>query len=162
MPFLDILIIPQSDGSLMTTVFRKPTQTDQYLQWDSYHTISAKYSVISVLYERAKAVCSNLQQLHEEQEHLQKVLTRCKYQEWALKRMINKINAPVISNDNKKKKKPTSSSNNSNIKRNYIVVPYTNGLSESMKNVRNMEFKYTLKGAGSSMTSWWHPKTKTI
>ena len=50
--------------------------------------------------------------------------------------MKNKINAPVISNDNKKKtKKPTSCSNNSNIKRNYTVVPYTKGLSESIKNV---------------------------
>ena len=49
MPFLDTLVIPQSDGSLMTTVYRKPTHTDQYLQWHSHHAISAKYSVISTL-----------------------------------------------------------------------------------------------------------------
>ena len=86
MPFLDTLVIPQSDGSLMTTVYRKPTHTDQYLQWDSHHALSAKYSVISTLYYRAKVVCSKQQQLHEE-EHLQKILTRCKYPEWALNRM---------------------------------------------------------------------------
>ena len=40
MPFLDTLVIPQSDGSLMTTVYRKPNHTDQYLQWDSHHAIS--------------------------------------------------------------------------------------------------------------------------
>ena len=33
MPFLDILIMPCEDGSLATTVFRKPTYTDLYMQW---------------------------------------------------------------------------------------------------------------------------------
>ena len=45
MPFLDILIAPEEDDSLTTSVFRKPTHTDLYLQWDSHHTIPSKYSV---------------------------------------------------------------------------------------------------------------------
>ena len=45
MPFLDILITPMDDGSLQTSVYRKPTHTDLYLQWDSHHTIPSKYSV---------------------------------------------------------------------------------------------------------------------
>ena len=97
MPFLDTLVIPQSEGSLITTAFRKPTHTDHYLQWDSCHAISAKCSLISTLFHRAEAVCSTLHHLHEEQEHLQKVLTRCKYPGWALNRMENKISAPVLS-----------------------------------------------------------------
>ena len=32
LPFLDILITPNKDGRLDTTVYRKPTHTDQYLQ----------------------------------------------------------------------------------------------------------------------------------
>ena len=93
MPFLDTLVIPQPNGSLTTTVFRKPTHTDQYLQWDIHHAISAKYSVISTLLHRAKAACSTTQHLHEEQEHLQNVLTRCKYPMWAFNRIKSKIRA---------------------------------------------------------------------
>ena len=58
-PFLDILVTPQEDGTLTSKVYRKPTHTDQYLQWDSHHNLACKYSVINTLTHRAKAVCSN-------------------------------------------------------------------------------------------------------
>ena len=54
MPFLDTMFISQSDDSLTTNVFRKPTHTDQYLQQNSHHAISAKYSVISTLFTGLK------------------------------------------------------------------------------------------------------------
>ena len=79
MPFLDTLVIMNGDGSLNTKVYRKPTHTDLYLQWESHHSIVAKYSVINTLHHRAKAVCSNNQLLKEEEDHLQEVLTGNKY-----------------------------------------------------------------------------------
>ena len=48
-PFLDTIVKPEADGSLSITVYRKPTHTDQYLQWDSHHHLSAKFSVIQTL-----------------------------------------------------------------------------------------------------------------
>ena len=65
MPFLDILITPKEYGSLSTSVFRKPTHTYLYLQWDSHHTISSKYSVAGTLYHRAKTICSDPQLLQK-------------------------------------------------------------------------------------------------
>ena len=56
MPFLDILITPKEDGRISTSVCRKPTHTDLYLQWDSHHTIPSKYSVVGTLYYRAKTI----------------------------------------------------------------------------------------------------------
>ena len=54
MPFLDTLVPAKSDGSLSNSIYRKPTHTNQYLQWDSYHAIANKYSVINSLLHRAK------------------------------------------------------------------------------------------------------------
>ena len=58
-PFLDVLILPDEEGSLKTTVYRKPTHTDLYLQWDSNHTVLSKYSVVGSLQHRANTICSN-------------------------------------------------------------------------------------------------------
>ena len=93
-PFLDTLVTPCSDGSLSTRVYRKPTHTDLYLQWDSHHTIAAKYSVVSTLHHRAKAVCSTQQLLEEEEHHLQKVLKENKYTNWALNRVKTRSRHP--------------------------------------------------------------------
>ena len=65
-PFLDTLITPQIDGTLTTSVYRKPTHTDLYLQWGSHHNLAHKYSVINTLTHSARAVCSNPQLLKEE------------------------------------------------------------------------------------------------
>ena len=94
---MDTVVIPKNDGSLLTTVYRKPTHTNQYLEWDSHHAISAKYSDISTLFHRANDVCSTKEQLEEEHTHthIQKVLTSCKYSRWALNRMKKKTSAPV-------------------------------------------------------------------
>ena len=56
--FLDTIVKPEADGRLSITVYRKPTHTAQYLQWDSYHHLSAKYSVINTFTHRE----NNLQQ----------------------------------------------------------------------------------------------------
>ena len=86
-PFLDTLVTPQSDGSLQTKVYRKPTHTNQYLQWDSCHAMSNKYSVISSLLHRTKHICSNKELPEEEQMQIQEALSTCKYRAWAINRM---------------------------------------------------------------------------
>ena len=55
---LDTLITPQKDGTLTTSVYRKSTHTDLYLQWDSHHNQACKYTVINTIKHQAKVVCS--------------------------------------------------------------------------------------------------------
>ena len=57
LPFLDTLTNPTSN-SIDSTVYRKPTHTDRYLDYNLNHLISAKLSVIHTLIHIAKQVCS--------------------------------------------------------------------------------------------------------
>ena len=136
MPFLDTLVIPQPDGSLETTVYRKPTNTDQYLHWDSHYTMIAKYSVVSSLHHRATAVCSNPQLLQRAKEHLQEVLSKYSYPMLAWGKMKMKCRAQAIPVNNITGTN-TSTSTTSNNQSPHMVVPYTKGLSWSLKNVCN-------------------------
>ena len=88
-PFLDTIVKPEVNGSLSITVYRKPTHTDQYLQWDN---LSAKFSVINTLSHNAKNVCSNPALLKQEKEHLSKALTQCKYPKWGLDKVEKRCN----------------------------------------------------------------------
>ena len=91
-PFHHTLVTLLADNPLSITVYHKPTHNDQYLQWDSHHSLSAKYSVIGTLTHRAKTVCTNPELLQRELQHLRKALVRCKYPPWA----INKVRSKVL------------------------------------------------------------------
>ena len=84
LPFLDTLITIQPDNTLNTTVFRKPTHTDQYLHWDSNHHITAKQSVFNTLAHRAKTVSSTQDSLDKELDHIKTALKHCQFPSWAL------------------------------------------------------------------------------
>ena len=86
--FLDTLVKPEADISLSISVYHKPTHTDQYLQWDSHHNLSAKNSVIGTL--RAKIVCTGPELFNEELQYLWEVLAKCKYPRWAIQKVQSK------------------------------------------------------------------------
>ena len=151
LPFLDTIVLPQPDNSLLTSVYRKPTHTDLYLQWDSHHHLSAKYSVINTLMHRARTVCSNNQLLMEE-DHLTRALSNCRYPTWALNR------AKFTNRHNTRTKKNKTTNNK---KKSYIVVPYMKGLSESCKNIcRRHGIEMYFKGANTIRQLLVHPKDK--
>ena len=128
-PFLDILNTPNEDGSLSTTVYRKPTHTDLYLQLDSHHTVSSKYSVIGTLHHRAETICSSSQLLQQEEQYLQKAPQKCKYPAWAL----NRVKIRTKGSANKNRRDTANSGQNNNNQKPYMVLPYYKGLSESLK-----------------------------
>ena len=131
MSFLDILITPEEDGSLNTTVYRKPTHTDLYLEWDSHHTIPSKYSVIGTLHHRAQTTCSTPQLLQQKEDHLYRALAKCKYPAWALNRIKIKSKNPA-KNNNRSNNTNSGRDNNQNP---YVIVLYYKRQRESLKKV---------------------------
>ena len=72
LPFLGTLTKPTSN-SMESTVYRKPTHTDRYLDYNSNHPISEKLSVIHTLILRAKQGYSTHEFLAKETDHLQEL-----------------------------------------------------------------------------------------
>ena len=59
LPFLDILLNREEDGSISTSVYRKATHTDQYLSFHSHHPAAHKRAVVRTLMCRAEALSSS-------------------------------------------------------------------------------------------------------
>ena len=96
MPFLDMLITPTEDGRLNTTGLQEAHPYRHVIQtWDSHHPISSKYNVVGTLHHRVKTVCSTPDKLKREEEHLSRVLTKCKYPTWAINRVKMKMRKPA-------------------------------------------------------------------
>ncbi|XP_046578806.1 uncharacterized protein LOC124286471 [Haliotis rubra] len=63
----------KDNNKLQTSVYRKPTRTDQYLHFSSNHPLQVKRGIIATLARRAKNISSTNQGLEVELEHLRHV-----------------------------------------------------------------------------------------
>ena len=164
-PFLDTIVKPEENGGLSITVYRKPTHTDQYLQWDSHHNLSAKFSVINTLSHGAQTVCSNPELLKQEKEHLRKALTQCKYPNWALDKVekrLNRSSSEAIDGVNNQGTNSTPAATKEVKSKGHIVIPYTQGLCESIKRICGRYGIQThFKGGSTIKNLLVSPRTKT-
>ena len=72
--FLDTAVLREPNSRFTTSVYRKPTHTDQYLAYDSHHPQSVKRSTVNCLYERAKRLVTKPSVISEEKRHLSSFL----------------------------------------------------------------------------------------
>ncbi|XP_046583490.1 uncharacterized protein LOC124290731 [Haliotis rubra] len=70
-PFLYVLVSRTDSNQLQSSVYRKPTHTNQYVHYQSNHPPRVKSGIISTLTRRANNICST--NLHDEINHLKEV-----------------------------------------------------------------------------------------
>ena len=58
LPFLDVLVTRKEQG-LRSSVYRKPTFTGQYPNFNSHHPYTVKKGIVSCLQHRAKTISSD-------------------------------------------------------------------------------------------------------
>jgi hypothetical protein len=80
LPFLDILVEKNPDGSLGHSMYRKPTHTDLYLHAESEHHPAQKRTGLLTLVCRARAICDT-DSLEAELLHLKRTLRKNGYSE---------------------------------------------------------------------------------
>ena len=161
-PLLNLRLMAHSS----ITVYRKPTHTDQYLQWDSHHHLSAKFSVIHTLSHRATTVCSKPELLQQEKDHPRKALTKCKYPKWASDKWRKDSTGLLVRSLIGPTTRALQLPNLPLMKlKTRVILSYPTHkvfVKVSKRSVVGMAFKPTSKVAGPSKASWSSPRTKTL
>ena len=117
--FLYALVSREPDGRLTTSVYRKPTHTDQYLAHDSHHPQSVKRGIVKCLYDRAKRPVTKPSDVSAEKKHSSSVLVSNGYSPSFVQKISKARTAP--------KKEPVVEFKSS------AVLPYVQGVSEPLR-----------------------------
>ena len=95
--FLDVIVQQLKDGSLATSVYRKPTHTDRYLQYSFHHPVNQKINQSS-LFSRANKIASNNEKKIEKFHQITKALknngfpsSKCSFKKYLKNHSIRKI-----------------------------------------------------------------------
>lgn len=116
--FLDVLIT-RTECRFKTSVYRKPTFTGQYLNFDSHHPYSVKHGIVRCLQHRAQTISSDSHTYHQEMTRLKNTLRRNNYPDSILSTKGNNR----VREENDSQKPPT------------VCLPYMRGVSEKIQKV---------------------------
>ncbi|XP_041483471.1 uncharacterized protein LOC121430261 [Lytechinus variegatus] len=133
--FLDTLVHRDDEGRLTTTVYRKPTHTDQYLAYDSHHPQSVKRGVVKCLYDRASRIVSKPQCTAAEKQRIASALVSNGYPRSFLNRVTKRKN---VAEEDIVRCKST------------VVLPFVDSISRQLR--RHLE-KYSIRAVFKSDTT---------
>ena len=130
LPFLDT-ITTRSDTQIQVNVYRKPTHTDRYLDFHSYHPFCHKRSVVNTLLRRARNILSTLEGKREEAKRVKAVVRE------------NNDPASFINSCERALADPPTTTITSD---GFVVLPYVRGISERIGRVlRQQQVKVAYK-----------------
>ena len=118
-PFLDTLVCRLDDGTLKVKVYRKPTHTEQYLNFSSHHPLEHKLSVVRTLLYRAESIVTDPTDKEAEIAQVKNALKNCGYTDWTLFRGQPKEQDILP--------RPEASSTSTRV---FVTIPYIEGLFE--------------------------------
>ena len=104
LPYLDILLEHNLDGTISTRVYRKPTHTERYLDFSSHHPPAHKAAVVKSLFDRADCLSSCLEYLSEELDKIHTAMASSNYP----RGFVKKSSIDMLHNQRKKKEKLVS------------------------------------------------------
>ncbi|XP_072041087.1 uncharacterized protein [Amphiura filiformis] len=128
LPFLDTLIVRKDDGTVKLMVYRKPTHTDQYLNYQSHHPLHQKLGVIRSLYYRKDTIVTEEADKEEEEKKVQKALQTCGYPNWTFEKVKDQMQSV-------KPKKVTKKTDENSKSKGMVVLPYVKGVTERVSRV---------------------------
>ncbi len=120
LPFLDILIERSSDG-FSTSIYRKPTFTGLFTNFDSFIPFSFKRGLIYTLLDRYFKICSSYHHFHAEVTKLKGFLLNNGYPESFIDRCTRSFLDRIFTST------PLNNTNSDSTDKNsiYVSIPYT-------------------------------------
>ena len=73
--FLDVKVTRNKDNNISTTIYKKPTHTNRYLQFDSHHPKHHKFAVAKTLHNRINTHVTNNNDKATLQKQMQHTVT---------------------------------------------------------------------------------------
>ena len=139
--FLDCMVEIKSDFTLGFSIYRKPTNTDKYLDFKSHHPVCHKVSVIDSLVNRALRICDE-GTVEQELSHVTEVLQLNNYPKkliiQRIDRMKERINNPNTITNN------IQNQSDAYVRR--LVIPYmgklTNKIAQCIRHIADIETCY--------------------
>jgi len=139
LPFLDCLVSCHNN-KLGTTVYRKPTHTNRFLDKSSYNLTSHKAMTIKTLTRRAQLFCDTLHSLRDENRYLERVFHKNNYNADFIRRNIYRPTEADATNRN-----PTPLT--------IVTIPYIKGTSETISGILQ---PYNIRVAQKPTTTLQH------
>jgi hypothetical protein len=139
-PFLDVKV-KKIDGRIVTEVYRKPTDSGQYLHFDSNHPRAIKTGVINTLLHRAETHCTTATSRQEEELRVEKILSE------------NSYPRVLIQNGQKKRKKNRSRDVNAEKPTTTLCIPYVPMLSEKIRRIDSKVNVWTVFSSRDTLRS---------
>ena len=75
-PFLDVYVQRKENGTFTTSIYRKKTSSDVYINWNSFAPRTWKIGTLHGLLQRAFTICSDKAKVEEEIRYLKSVFTK--------------------------------------------------------------------------------------
>ena len=146
--FLDVKLIRKVNGSFITEVYRKKTDTNIYLHWKAYAPDTWKIGTLKGLFRRAFLICSEEEGLRKEINHIKEVFSKINRYPGSvinktLKNVEEKIRLESIPEVNQVNPNTDGMAevSNVNIIHPYMVLPYRGHLgNQVLKEFKNKVF----------------------
>ena len=155
-PFLDTCIVKKKDGTVKLLVYRKPTHTDQYLNYNSHHPLHQKLGVIRTLFDRKDKIVTEQEDKKEEEKKVQEALQTCGYPSWTFEKVKNQMQSVKPKKDRAKDKK-----DDNNRSKGMVVLPYVKGVTERVsRSMMSYNIATAMQPHNTIRKELVHPKDK--
>ena len=139
LPFMDVKV-HRNERSLKTSVYRKPTHTGRYLNYESHHPDSSKKAVILALARRMDYVTVNEEEKRVEEERIVRDLALNGYPEAMVRKVTRR---QVRQNDGTTANGKTLTQSHNPVT---CSIPYVRGTSEAIARIlRPLDIRTVMK-----------------